>query len=129
MELITGGAYQGKKEYAKKIFGFTDSQITDGAVCSENDIFSAVCISNYHMFVRRMTESGVNAVSLTRRLCTENPDAVILMNETGCGIVPLEKSERIWREETGRCGCIIAEHSEKVTRLFNSIPVIIKDKS
>lgn len=129
MELITGGAYQGKKEYAKRIFGFDDGDITDGSVCREDDIFTALCISDYHMFVKRMTESGKDAVSVTETLCEKNPDVVIIMNEIGCGIVPLEKSERIWREETGRCGCRIAEKSSKVTRMINSIAVVIKDET
>ena len=56
----------------------------------------------------------------------ENPDIVIIINEIGAGIIPLEKSERIWREETGRAGCILAENSAEVVRVICGIPVKIK---
>ena len=48
------------------------------------------------------------------------------MDEIGCGIVPMEKSERVWRENAGRCGCIIAANSVKVIRIVCGIPDIIK---
>ena len=48
------------------------------------------------------------------------------MNEIGCGIIPLEKSERKWREITGRAGCIIAERAETVYRVCCGIATVIK---
>jgi len=129
MEMITGGAYQGKREYAKKIFGFSDDDIADGTVCSETEIFSAKCICSYHIFVKRMLGDGKDPCEITERLCRENTDLIIITDEIGCGIIPLEKKERIWREMTGRCGCIIAANSVKVTRLINSVPAVIKDET
>ena len=126
MILITGGAYQGKKNYAFRTFGCSENSVADGLVCSINDILSAECITNYHIFVKRMLEDNADIISVTKQLCTENFNAVVIMNEIGCGIVPLEKKDRIWREMTGKCGCIIAENSERVIRMINSVPVIIK---
>lgn len=122
MILITGGAYEGKKEYAVRRFGFSDSEITDGKNASETEILNAVCIADYHEFVRR-TE---NPEKFTERFVRENSSAVVIMNETGCGIVPLDKGERIWREQTGRCGCIIAAASDEVIRVFCGIPAVVK---
>ena len=30
-----------------------------------------------------------------------NPDAIVICDELGNGIVPIKKQERIWREQTG----------------------------
>ena len=123
MILITGGAYQGKTEYAKAHFQF---EITDGAVCDDKAAKTSKILKNYHILVRRLTESGMDAERFTRELCTVNPDCVVLINEVGSGIIPLEKSERIWRETVGRAGCILAENADSVIRLVCGIPTALK---
>jgi len=35
------------------------------------------------------------------------------MDEIGNGIIPIEKSERIWREEAGKVGCYVTEFNGK----------------
>ncbi len=126
MIMITGGAFQGKTEYAKQRFGFSDDDILNGGSCDFEAIFSAKCVTGYHLFIKRLLEKNADAQEFTRWLCREDPDAVVIINEIGAGIIPLEKSERIWREETGRAGCIIAENSREVIRLVCGIPVKIK---
>ena len=109
MVMITGGAYQGKTAYAMQNCGIHENEITDGKSCTPEDALKARCITDYHEFVRRL-----------------NSSAVIIMNEVGSGIIPMEKSERTWRENVGRCGCIIASRSEKVIRIVCGIPTFIK---
>ena len=126
MILITGGRGQGKTEYALHTFQFSEAELTDGAVCNPEAALSARCITAYHALVRRLLADGRDPVAFTERLCTENPDAVILLDEIGCGIVPLEKNDRILREQTGRCGCILAARAETVIRMVCGIPAAIK---
>ncbi|MGN0608821.1 MAG: bifunctional adenosylcobinamide kinase/adenosylcobinamide-phosphate guanylyltransferase [Oscillospiraceae bacterium] len=126
MIMITGGAFQGKREYAKKRFGFSDGDILNGGSCELEAVFTAKCVTDYQLAVKRLLEENADPEEFTRRLCRENSDAVIIINEIGGGIIPLEKSERIWREETGRAGCIIAENSREVIRLVCGIPTKIK---
>lgn len=123
MILITGGAYQGKTDYAQAHFQF---EITDGASCGFEDIKSSKILKNYHILVRRIANAGLDAETFTQTLCKENPGCIILIDEIGSGIIPMEKSERIWRESVGRCGCIIAAHSDSVIRLVCGIPTAIK---
>jgi len=123
MILIIGGAYQGKTDYAKKRFALSDEDILNAAHAGETALFSAKCIKNYELFLKYHE----NPVLLTKRLCQENPDCIIIMNEIGCGIIPLEKSERIWRECVGQCGCLLAANARTVIRLVCGIPEIIKE--
>lgn len=124
MIFITGGAYQGKREIGTKDFGVTEW--TDGSVCGFNEVFTAEGIFNYHILVRRLMEEEISPDEHTKLLCRENGKAVVIMDEIGCGIVPLEKAERRWREAVGRCGCMIAANSERVIRVICGIPVEIK---
>lgn len=123
MILITGGAYQGKTAYVKAHF---QQEMTDGAVCPFDAAKSAAIITNYHILVRRLTESGIEAESFTREICSENPDCIVLLDEIGSGIIPMDRQERIWRETVGRAGCILAEHAQAVIRLICGIPTALK---
>ena len=124
MIMITGGAYQGKTAYAMRKFGISENDIADGADCSFEKLKTARCIKNYHELVKRLDGE---CISFTNELCRVNSNAVIIIDEIGCGIIPLEKSERIWRENVGRCGCMIARNCEKVIRIVCGIPTPIKD--
>ncbi|MDE6849147.1 MAG: bifunctional adenosylcobinamide kinase/adenosylcobinamide-phosphate guanylyltransferase [Ruminococcus sp.] len=124
MRLITGGAFSGKTEFVVSEFGIHD--IKDGADCVMSEIFTAKCIKNYHIFVKRLMEENIDPVEFTLKLCSENSDITVIMNETGCGIVPIEKSERLWREMCGKCGCIIADKSSVVVRVICGIGTYIK---
>lgn len=128
MKLIIGGAYQGKIGVACEMFGFKESEMTNGSNCDFEDVFSAKCIKSYHRIIARLIAQGVSPVEFTKRLCLENNNVVIIMDEIGCGIVPVEKSERKRREETGRCGCIISSASDTVIRVVCGIPVFLKGR-
>ena len=122
MIMITGGAYQGKRDAAKRLFGLTDGDILDGGSCDISGIENARCIRNYELVVKRLMEQGKDPLKYAEELDCD----VIVMNEIGCGIIPLEKSEREWREMTGRAGCIIAGRSEAVYRVCCGIVTVIK---
>lgn len=127
MILITGGAYQGKTEFAVKNFGISESEIADGADNIET-LLSAKCISHFDNFVFEAVQNGSDPLAGTARILAENPDVIILMTETGSGIIPIEKAERIKREAAGKAGCLLAEKADTVIRLTCGIPQILKGK-
>ena len=124
MILITGGAYQGKTTYLHQIY--PELSITDGSVCTFDEAASAACINHYHELVARLMEKSIDPVAWTSDLCKQNPDCIILLNEIGSGIIPIEKADRIRREQTGICGCIIAVHAKSVIRVTCGIPTASK---
>ena len=128
MIMITGGAYQGKTEFAKSHFGIADSDIINGGDCPFDRLFSAKCVKDYHLLVKRLLSEEYDPREYTEKLCGENPRLIVIIDEIGCGIIPVEKRERKWREETGRAGCIIASRSSAVIRLNCGIPSAIKGR-
>ena len=122
MIMITGGAFQGKREFAKQRFGLSDSDMLNGGSCDISELTNARCVCNYELAVKRLIAGNIDPLDFTGKL---NCD-IVIMNEIGCGIIPLEKSEREWRELTGRAGCIIAERSDTVYRVCCGIPTVIK---
>ena len=53
-------------------------------------------------------------------------ELVIIMNEVGSGVVPMEREERIWREAVGRVSCLFAAKADSVFRLIAGIPQKLK---
>lgn len=126
MIMITGGAFQGKRDCLKRLYKICGNEILDGAECRFDDVFTAAAITGYHELVRRLINEKIDPVEFTEKLCRENRNAAIIINEIGCGIIPIESSERIYREEAGKAGCIIAANCDTVIRVFCGIPEAIK---
>lgn len=134
MRLVVGGAYQGKTEYVKSRYGVADQDILlpeqldicalqKKIVEAEADI---VCIGQYHLFIRQGMEQGVDMEALTRSLLLRCPSVIIIMDEVGSGIIPLERQERLYREQAGAVGCLLARQAESVVRVVCGIAVSIK---
>lgn len=126
MIMITGGAFQGKRECLKRLYKISENEILSGAECLFDDVFTAAAIADYHELVRRLINEKIDPVEFTEKLCRENKNAAVIINEIGCGIIPLERSERIYRGEVGKAGCIIAANCDTVVRVFCGIPEVIK---
>lgn len=127
MTFIIGGAYQGKTEFAINNFGFSESEIADGSDKFEM-LLSAKCVCNFENFIFDVTEKDGDPINETAMLLSKNPDIVIIMNEVGSGIIPIERAERKKREAAGRTGCMLAEKAETVVRLVCGIPTVLKGK-
>ncbi len=113
MILIIGGMCQGKHDFCKKEY-------------PEADV-----IDNYEKRVRDELESGLDPITEAEKLLTaiDNDSAaelVILMREVGSGVVPMDRSERLWREQTGRVSCFFAERADRVYRMLAGIPQRLK---
>ncbi len=114
MILVIGGLASGKREYVKKEFGCSDSDISDGVLDSKPVIY------NLQNLVSRAPDS---IEALLPDLLVKK---VVICNETGSGVVPVDKGERMAREATGRLCVALAEKAEKVIRLCCGIPTVIK---
>lgn len=54
--------------------------------------------------------------SMREKLSNEEVLAVV-SDEVGCGIVPMDQSERIFREANGRVNCLLAGEADEVYRI------------
>ena len=127
IRLITGGVGQGKSAFAIQKYALAPQQIFDGnSINPVFDIHQYRCADNYDRLIKRLLEQGENPLSFTECLIRKNPDMIFIMNEIGGGIVPVEKQERLWREQVGKVGCLIAENAHTVIRMVCGIPVAVK---
>lgn len=72
-------------------------------------------------------ETGEKAVQdAALRLLADHPEAVLITQEIGCGVVPLDPMDRTLREALGRAQCALAEHAECVVYITCGIGQVIR---
>ena len=122
--LIFGGAYQGKRAYAEMIFpGLTWA---DGEEIPFREIENAAAIDRFHLLVKRWMLAGKSAEDLTEKILGMNRKIIILCDEIGCGLVPVDAFEREYREAAGRVCVELAEHARRVDRVVCGIGMRMK---
>lgn len=122
--LIIGGAGQGKLDFAKKKYNLNIKDIAvfedNYSDCSINE--KTKVIYGFHVLVRKWLNEGRNPIDETKNLNVQ----IIISDEIGNGIIPIDKFERRWREEVGKCCCFLAGDSECVIRVYCGIGTVIK---
>ena len=66
MEMIIGGAYQGKSSYAKK--QFPDVKWKCGAELTEEELLEAEGVLGFHQYIRKCLKAGVICQALRKNL-------------------------------------------------------------
>ncbi len=125
MNLIIGGAYQGKSGYAREHWGLADGDVFTCGDSGEID-WSAPCIDAIENLTLRCVREKVDSVELFREHRDSWRGSVLICADISGGVVPVDALERAWREETGRLCAWLAGEAETVTRLFCGIPGRLK---
>ena len=120
--LIVGGRGQGKRAVAERMFGLTEESVLDGAVCEAADLSDASAIDGLHLLTKRLLQQDGSLDGLLPLLRGK----IVICDELGCGVVPVERSLEDWREYTGRLCCDLAAEADVVLRVTAGIPQVIK---
>lgn len=113
MILIIGGAHQGKTIYAEqyKEQGYE-------------------LIPSYHEIIREQLEQGLDPLKEAEALLTKKADhidkMVLISNEVGYGLVPMDPFQRQYREQVGRVHCYLAKEAKQVIRVVCGIGMELK---
>ena len=125
MEMIIGGAYQGKADYAKE--QYPDLNWVSGELVSESELMTAQGVLDFQKYIRRELKEGREVSDLAERIIAGNPKLVIVSQEVGYGVVPVDAFDRKYREAVGRVCTKLAAYSSRVTRVVCGIGTVIKD--
>ena len=122
MELIFGGAYQGKTQYAAQKYDLTDADIftCEGLALDP----AARCVRHLERFALACVQAGKEPADELRAL--DLSDKILLCEDISCGVVPMDAEAREWREAVGRMNAMLASKAERVTRLFCGLPLELK---
>ena len=145
MELYIGGFAQGKLEYVQNkkaeeaisiamVIDCAQSdyqktlQSIDNKIKNENadvnniaNVNDIVIINHLHLWVKDLLREGMEESEVQSTILSwvaTHPNTILICDELGNGIVPLEKMDRIWREQTGRLMIELAGQAERVERIL-----------
>ena len=97
MILIIGGAGQGKLDYVLQKTGYGPAQVArTPEEARTRPVFAGL---------EDWPELDEAA------LLEANPDVILICDEVGCGVVPVEPAQRARREAVGRLCCRLAERA------------------
>ena len=151
-ELYIGGVAQGKLEYVRRIKSEEKAELKVidcadwQAQADEEDLkallqgengepvngsFSEgekaiLVFHHFHQWVRNMVFAGIDAEQEFARFLEQFPEWIIISDEVGNGIVPMEKAEREYRECLGRILIEAAKRADRVERVMCGLGQRIK---
>ena len=122
MILIIGGMAQGKLDYVLGQTGFTEKDV---ARDFENAKKRPV-LYGLHDIIAELIKDGRDPEREIEELIGVNPDIIVVCNELGCGVVPIDPFERLWRDSVGRVCCRLALNAQRVERILCGLPLVLK---
>ena len=127
MKLVIGGYAQGKLNYVLQKYQLPKYRVYDGTIPTKVEQYEeTVIVNHFHQWVRD---------SLLKKGCPEQEmltlldhydRCVIISDEVGNGIVPIDPFEREYRERMGKILITIAERADEVERVICGIGQRIK---
>jgi len=113
MILVVGGEGSGKRLLAASL-GYTADEIADAVV----DMRPVLCHLEQIVFRNPACADELLPLLLKKE--------VVLCNEVGSGVMPVDDAERLGREATGRLCILLAQQADCVIRMVCGIPEVIK---
>ena len=131
MKLIIGGYAQGKFEYVMQQMGKRPVVVYDGELPKFTEEMESmkekvVIVDHFHRWVKKQVEVCGKVEEEVMAFVDNFPDCIVICDEIGNGIVPIDPLEREYREQTGRILILLAKKAEEVERVICGIGQRIK---
>lgn len=110
MIFVAGGAYQGKTEYVKANYPNMD------------------ILDSYQLVIKKQLEQEKDPIEEINKMLEQRDleNLVVVSNDVGNGLVPVDKFERNYREAVGRVNCVLAAKADEVYRVICGVATKIK---
>ena len=125
MKLIIGGYAQGKLNFALQKENMEEWVILDGKIQDEQSP-KKVIVNHFHIWIKECLQRGGSPEEEVSAFLRQNEDCIIISDEIGNGIVPIDAFEREYRERTGRILVELAGKADEVVRVICGIGQKIK---
>ena len=133
MIFVFGGAYQGKLDFAKERFNIEDERIfttteseTDFVGAHEKEVENALILDKIEDFCYACAKDGVEARDYLEAHSEELKDKILISRDVSQGLVPMDPTDRAYREMMGRMMIYLSNQSEQVYRVLAGLGQQIK---
>ena len=133
MKLIIGGYAQGKLNYTVTKYNVAEDHIFDSVLPANEELekinpdgSAVLIVTSLHKWIRKRIKEGGRPEEEISSFVKKNANAIIICDEIGNGIVPMDPFERVYRERCGRILVKLATEAEEVERVVCGIAQKIK---
>ena len=133
MKLIIGGYAQGKLNYAVTKYNVAEDHVFESALPANEELekinpdgSTVLIVTSLHKWIRKRIKEGGRPEEEISSFVKKNANAIIICDEIGNGIVPMDPFERVYRERCGRILVKLASDAEEVERVVCGIAQKIK---
>ncbi len=143
MVFVTGPLASGKRAWVRENLGIPGEEFVraaeffregpaEGALQEVNALESRnsgsvnpeiICVTDVQELVGKSSMTEKELAAFADKLAEFR---AVIACEVGGGIIPLDRGERIWRENAGRLACLLADRAERVILVHCGIGVCIK---
>lgn len=125
MIVVFGGAYQGKTEFVKETFSVTNKDIF---VCGEDISIEedVKVIAHLERFIYACIKNKISPIKYFEENEKLFENKIIICDDICCGVVPLGKDMRLYRDNVGKQLQIFCRNAQSVYRVFCGIGERIK---
>lgn len=124
MHFIFGGRFMGKLDYALSLL--PNPTVCDLSKESGVEAFGADILTGVHLLVRQLMLEGGKPLEYFQANMPRLSGSILIGDEVGSGIVPVDAFEREWRDEVGRVYQLLGANASDVTRMWAGIPQRLK---
>ena len=134
MKLVIGGYAQGKLGYVMQHFSIDKENVVDMADkkklldrdVEKTDNGSSIVLYHFHIWVKNELAIGNYPEKELEKLIKQFPGCIIVSDEIGNGIVPMDAFDREYRDRLGRILISLAKEADEVVRVICGIGQKIK---
>lgn len=134
MKLVIGGYAQGKLCYVMQHFSIDKENVVDMADekklldgdIEKTDDEASIVLYHFHIWMKNELAEGNNPEEKLEKILKRFPDCVIISDEVGNGIVPMDAFDREYRDRLGRILISLAKEADEVVRVICGIGQKIK---
>lgn len=132
MKLVLGGYAQGKLHYVLQRNPEKNYRIWDGRLPTEEELQQVavgqqeIVINHFHNWAKEQIRQKCMPEKELEAFLKRESKCIIISDEIGNGIVPMDAFEREYRERTGRMLIQIASRADEVVRVLCGIGQKIK---
>lgn len=126
MKLVIGGYAQGKLDYVLLKYNLNKNIVWDSVLPDCTLVQETIVINHLHLWIKNCMLEGRCPEEEILLFLDSCQDCIIISDEVGNGIVPINVFEREYRERVGKILIQVAERAEEVERVICKIGQKIK---
>ena len=126
MIFIFGGYAQGKLNFALKKYGLDYGDVFEAQEKDFSGYGGERIINHFEYMIKKWLEHDEDTIKKTDEILDVLNSCVIISQEVGCGLVPVDEEERRFRETVGRANCLISEKADTVYRVCCGLGLKLK---